>query len=136
MECWHKIGNRVMRIRETAPSQNIHGFNYRMSFWKDDTWFKTCPFRDVIIYMGLHLHLHFTGLEKAIVKEKLDGLAVALRRAIAEVKQRWSDIGWPKIIILSSSLRHVKPLVPDAFAVVRTHQPALGPRGKAHSPFE
>jgi hypothetical protein len=25
--------------------------------------------------------------------------------------------------------RHVKPLVPAIFAVVRTHQPALGPRG-------
>jgi hypothetical protein len=25
--------------------------------------------------------------------------------------------------------RHVKPLVPAAFAVVSTHQPALGPRG-------
>jgi hypothetical protein len=25
--------------------------------------------------------------------------------------------------------RHVKSLVPDAFAVVSTHQPALGPRG-------
>jgi hypothetical protein len=29
--------------------------------------------------------------------------------------------------------RHVKPLVPDAFAVVSTHQPALGPRG--YGPF-
>jgi hypothetical protein len=25
--------------------------------------------------------------------------------------------------------RHVKPLVPAAFAVIMTHQPALGPRG-------
>jgi hypothetical protein len=25
--------------------------------------------------------------------------------------------------------RHVKPLVPAAFAVVSTHQPTLGPRG-------
>jgi hypothetical protein len=25
--------------------------------------------------------------------------------------------------------RHVKPLVPAAFAVVSTHQPAMGPRG-------
>jgi hypothetical protein len=25
--------------------------------------------------------------------------------------------------------RHVKPLVPAAFPVVSTHQPALGPRG-------
>jgi hypothetical protein len=39
----------------------------------------------------------------------------ALRRAIAEVKQRWSVIGWVTINLLSRAScfgRHVKPLVP------------------------
>jgi hypothetical protein len=56
-----------------------------------------------------------------------------LRRAIAEAKQRWSVIGWVTENLLSRAPpcfgRHVKPLVPAAFAVVSTHQPALGPRG-------
>jgi hypothetical protein len=56
-----------------------------------------------------------------------------LRRAIAEVKQRWSVIRWVTRKKLSRAPlcfgRHVKPLVPTAFAVVSTHQPALGPRG-------
>jgi hypothetical protein len=65
---------------------------------------------------------------------KLDGTAVsALRHAIAEVKQRWSLIGWVTKNLLSRALlcfgRHVKPLVPAAFPVVSTHQSALGPRG-------
>jgi hypothetical protein len=66
--------------------------------------------------------------------EELDGPAAsALRREIAEVKQRWSVIGWVKILFLLSRVppccrRHVKRLVP-AFAVVSTHQSALGPRG-------
>jgi hypothetical protein len=57
----------------------------------------------------------------------------ALRRAIAEVNQLWSVIGW---VTKTLSFRappcfgsHVKPLVPAAFAVVSTNQPALGPRG-------
>jgi hypothetical protein len=67
------------------------------------------------------------------VYEKLDGPAVsALRRAIAEFKQRWSVIGWVTKNLLSQAppcfRRHVKS-VPAAFAVVSTHQPALGPRG-------
>jgi hypothetical protein len=53
--------------------------------------------------------------------------------AIAEVKQRWSVIGWVTINLLSRAPpcfgRHVKPLVPDAFAVVSTHQSALGLSG-------
>jgi hypothetical protein len=54
-----------------------------------------------------------------MIYEELDGPAVsALRCVIAEVKEHWSVIG-----------RHVKPLVPAAFAVVSTHQPALGLRG-------
>jgi hypothetical protein len=66
--------------------------------------------------------------------EKLDGPTVnALRRAIAEVKQHWAVIGWvTKNLLFRPSPcfgRHVKPLVPAAFAVVSTHQPALGPRG-------
>jgi hypothetical protein len=66
-------------------------------------------------------------------REELDGPAVfALQRAIAEVKQRCSVIGWVTKNLLSRAPpcfgRHVKPLVPAAFAV-STHQPALGPRG-------
>jgi hypothetical protein len=54
---------------------------------------------------------------------------------IAEAKQRsqWSVVGWVTKILSSRAPpcfgRHVKPLVPAAFAVVSTHQPALGPRG-------
>jgi hypothetical protein len=55
--------------------------------------------------------------------EELDGPAVsALRRAIAEVKQRWSVMRWVVKIC------HLE-LVPAAFTVVSTHQSALGPRG-------
>jgi hypothetical protein len=66
------------------------------------------------------------------IYEELDGPAVsALRRAIAEVKQRWSVLGWVTKNLLSRVSpcfgRHVKPLVPNAFEVVSTHQPALGP---------
>jgi hypothetical protein len=65
--------------------------------------------------------------------QELDGPAVALRCAIAEVKQRWSVIRWVAQILLSRAPpclgRHVKPLVPAAFAVFSTHQPALGRRG-------
>jgi hypothetical protein len=57
----------------------------------------------------------------------------AFRRAIVEVKQRWSVIGWVTKNVLSQAPpcfeRHVKPLEPIAFAVVSTHQSALGPRG-------
>jgi hypothetical protein len=68
------------------------------------------------------------------VKEELDGPAVsALRRAIAEVKQRWSVIGWVTKNLLSRALpyfgRLVKPLVLAAFAVVSTHKSTLGPCG-------
>jgi hypothetical protein len=67
-------------------------------------------------------------------REELHGLAVsALRRVIAEVKQRWSVFGWVTKNVLSRAPlcfgRHIKPLVPAAFAVISTHQPALGPRG-------
>jgi hypothetical protein len=65
--------------------------------------------------------------------EELDGPAVsALRRAIAEVKQRWSVIGCTKNLlfrVLPCFGRHVKLLVPAVFAVVSTLQSALGPRG-------
>jgi hypothetical protein len=66
--------------------------------------------------------------------EELNDPAVsALRRAFAEVKQRWSVIGWVTKNLLSRALpclgRHVKPLVPAAFAVISTDQPALSPRG-------
>jgi hypothetical protein len=66
-------------------------------------------------------------------EEPVDPAVSALRRSIAEVKQRWSVIGWVTKNLLSQATpcfgRHVKPLVPAAFAVVSTHQPALGPRG-------
>jgi lipid-A-disaccharide synthase-like uncharacterized protein len=53
----------------------------------------------------------------------INGTAVsALRRAIAEVKQRWPVIGWMTKILLSQTLpcseRHGEPFVPAAFAVV------------------
>jgi hypothetical protein len=68
------------------------------------------------------------------VLQELNGPTVS---AIAEVKQRWSVIGWVTKKILSETPpcfgRHVKPLVLSAFAVVSTHQPALGPRG--YGPF-
>jgi hypothetical protein len=54
-------------------------------------------------------------------------------RARSEVKQRGSLIEWVTKNLLSQALpcfgRNIKPLVPAAFAVVSTHQPALGPRG-------
>jgi hypothetical protein len=67
-------------------------------------------------------------------EEELDGPAViALQHAIAEVKQRWSVIGWVTKNLLSRAPpcfgRYVKPLVPAAFAVVSTYQTVLGPRG-------
>jgi hypothetical protein len=71
----------------------------------------------------------------ARVDDELDGPAVsALRRAIAEVKQRWSIIGWVTKNLLSRAPpcfgRHVKSLILGAFAVFSTHQPTLGPRGR------
>jgi hypothetical protein len=67
-------------------------------------------------------------------KEELDGpMASVLRRAIAEVKQRWSVMRWVNKNLLSRAPpcfgRHVKPLVSAAFTIVGTHQFALGPRG-------
>jgi hypothetical protein len=64
--------------------------------------------------------------------EELDGPAVsALRRAIVEVKQRWSVIGWVTKNVLSPAPpcfgMHIELLVPIAFVVVSIHQ--LGPRG-------
>jgi hypothetical protein len=66
--------------------------------------------------------------------EGLDGFAFSvLRRAITEVKQRWSVIGRVTKKLLSrappSFGRHGKPLVLAAFAVVSSRQPALGSRG-------
>jgi hypothetical protein len=65
---------------------------------------------------------------------ELDGPSVsALWRVIAGVTQHWSFIGWVTKILLSQALscfgRHVKSLVPAAFAIVSTHQSALGPCG-------
>jgi hypothetical protein len=60
-------------------------------------------------------------------------LRSALRRAIAEDKQRWSVIGWATKNVLSRAppclRRRVKPLVTAEYAAVSTHQLALGPRG-------
>jgi hypothetical protein len=57
----------------------------------------------------------------------------ALQRAIVEVKQRWSVIGWmTKNVIYRVPpcfRKHFKPLIPAAFAVANTHQSALGTRG-------
>jgi hypothetical protein len=66
--------------------------------------------------------------------EELDVPAVsAFRHAIVEVKQRAPIIGYVIKILLSRAPpcfgRHVKALVPAAFAVVNTHQTAVGPRG-------
>jgi hypothetical protein len=65
---------------------------------------------------------------------ELDSAVNMFRRAIAAVKQGWSVIGWVTKNLFSRATpcfgRHVKPLVPAASAVVSTHQPALGPRGR------
>jgi hypothetical protein len=54
---------------------------------------------------------------------------MAPRSAIAEVKQCRLVIGWVTRKFLSRASpcfgRHVEPLIPAAFAVVSTHQPAL-----------
>jgi hypothetical protein len=67
-----------------------------------------------------------------ILRSSMTGVS-ALRRAIAEVKQRWSVIGCVTKNVLSRAPpyigMHVKPLVQAALAVVSTHQPAQGPRG-------
>jgi hypothetical protein len=65
--------------------------------------------------------------------QELDGPTVSALRAIAEVKQSLLAIGWVTKNLLSRAPpcfgRHVKPLVPAAYAVVSIHQSALGPRG-------
>jgi hypothetical protein len=55
-----------------------------------------------------------------------------VQRAIVEAKQRRSVIGWvtKKLLFQDPCFgRHFMPLVPAAFAVVRTLKSALGPRG-------
>jgi hypothetical protein len=69
------------------------------------------PYTTVMEYMCQFVH------------EELDDYAVsALQRVIAEVRQSWSVIGWVTKNLLSRAPsclgRHVKPLVPAAFAVV------------------
>jgi hypothetical protein len=64
------------------------------------------------------------SFNKAKHCEELDGPAAStLRRAITEVKQRWSVIGWVTKNLLSLAPPcfggHVKPLVPAEFAVAR-----------------
>jgi hypothetical protein len=59
--------------------------------------------------------------------EELDGPEVsALRHVNGETKQLSSVIGWVTKILLSRAPlrfgRHVKPLIPSAFAVFSTHQ--------------
>jgi hypothetical protein len=68
--------------------------------------------------------------------KELDNLMVcALRRAIAEVKQRRSVIGWVTKKILSRA--SAGTLVPAAFAVVGTYQTRTGPAWwvMARSPY-
>jgi hypothetical protein len=74
------------------------------------------------------LSFNFLLLKFIGTAEELDGLAVsALRRVIAEVKQRRSVIGWVTKHLLSQAppcfRRHGKLLVPAAFAVVSTDNP-------------
>jgi hypothetical protein len=70
-----------------------------------------------------------------MIMELNDPAVSSCRQAIAEVKQRWSVIGGVTKNLLSRAPpcfgRHIELLVPAAFAVVSTHQPALGPRGGA-----
>jgi hypothetical protein len=65
---------------------------------------------------------------------------IALRRVIVKVTQRWSGIGWVTKNLLSRTplcfVGHAKPLVPAAFAVVSSHQPARGPRGRLWAVLE
>jgi hypothetical protein len=73
-----------------------------------------------------------TPIAVFVSTEELDGYAVsALRRAIAEVKQRWSAIGWVTKLSRAPPCfgRHVKPLVLAVFAVAPTLQSVLGPQG-------
>jgi hypothetical protein len=61
--------------------------------------------------------------------EEVDGSAVsALQRAIADVKlvSHWSVTKNLLSRVPSCFGRHVMPLFPTTFAVVSTHQPALG----------
>jgi hypothetical protein len=67
-----------------------------------------------------------------IIKKRSRPRGQCARRTIAEAKQHWSFIGWVTNHLISRAPpyfgRHVKPLVPAVFAVVSTHQSALGPR--------
>jgi hypothetical protein len=61
-------------------------------------------------------------------------LRCSMARAIVEVKQHWSVIGWVTLNLLPRAPpcygRHVKSLVLAAFAVLSTHQPpwwVIGP---------
>jgi hypothetical protein len=60
----------------------------------------------------------------------------ALRCAIAEVKLRWSVIGWVTKYIISSSsvLRKARQAVGPGFICSRYHHHALRPRGE-YGPF-
>jgi hypothetical protein len=85
-----------------------------------------CSFLSIVFFHYLQpINVPTTAVDGPVVN--------AHRRAIAEVKQRWSAIGWVTKNLLSRAPtcfgRHVKPLTPAAFPVVSTHQPALGARG-------
>jgi hypothetical protein len=59
-----------------------------------------------------------------------DSIFEELRREISKAKHRWSDVGKVTKNLLSLAPPCVdKPLVPAAFAVFSTHQPAQGPCG-------
>jgi hypothetical protein len=93
--------------------------------------------------MNTYIFTIYVYLSVISYYEELNGAAVgALRRAIAEVKERWSVIGCVAKNLLSRVPpcfgRHVKPLVPAVFVVVSTHQSTLGPRSglcMARSPY-
>jgi hypothetical protein len=75
------------------------------------------------IYSDLRIttHRHLSAEELAVSE---------FRRAIAEATL---VIGWVTKNLLSRALpcfgMHAKPLVPAVFAIVSTHQSAVGPRG-------
>jgi hypothetical protein len=84
-----------------------------------------------ILYGTVELDTTPTSSKRLNKQSSVSG--ITLRRAIAEVKQGWSVIGWVTKNLLSCAPpclgRHVKPLISAAFAVVRTYQPALDPSG-------
>jgi hypothetical protein len=116
-------------MRESTATKLKHGqflVTHLRSHTQSTLQYKTAPYS--------HKSCYQSKSENASVSLRwIKGPAVhALRRAIAEVKQRWSLIGWVTKNLLSRAPpcfeRHVNLLVPATFAVVSTHQPTLGLR--------